>query len=125
MASDVAKLGVKHIFASDLSRAVETAQIINRELGFEIVLDERLREVNFGDFEGRLRETITAEDWDQFNEDPKKFNAEGLEDVFNRVKSFFDDLVAAKIDNAVIVCHGTSKTLALLSGSRFNFGQMF
>ena len=41
------------IYASDLSRAWETAQFISRAQGIEVVKEEALRERSFGHFEGK------------------------------------------------------------------------
>src|SRR5262245_65615545 len=40
------------IYASDLARARETAEIVARRLGLGVVLDPGLREKNFGSWEG-------------------------------------------------------------------------
>jgi valyl-tRNA synthetase len=44
--------GIEVIFSSDLVRARETAEIIAKKIGAEVVIDARLRERNFGDSEG-------------------------------------------------------------------------
>ena len=44
------------------SRARETAEIVARELGLEVIVDERLAESNRGDWEGRLLEEIEREE---------------------------------------------------------------
>lgn len=45
--------GIHRIFSSDLSRASESAQLINRSLGLPLVKDRRLREMSFGILEGK------------------------------------------------------------------------
>ncbi len=53
------------IYSSDLGRAFETARIIARKTGHEVVVDERLRERNLGIFQGlngdEIRERFPAE----------------------------------------------------------------
>jgi len=44
--------GIRHIVASPLSRALDTARIVAAALGLEVALDEGLREVAFGEKEG-------------------------------------------------------------------------
>jgi isoleucyl-tRNA synthetase len=45
--------GIDIIVASDLKRTRETAEIIREATGIEIVYDERLREISFGEFNGQ------------------------------------------------------------------------
>lgn len=45
--------GIHHLYASDLWRARETAALISRAVGKKVVLDKRLRELHFGEWEGR------------------------------------------------------------------------
>jgi broad specificity phosphatase PhoE len=48
------------IYSSDTVRAVETAEIVGARLGLEVAQDPRLREVNFGEWEGLTRHEINA-----------------------------------------------------------------
>ncbi len=41
------------IYASPLARAKETADIIAKKTGAKVIIDERLREVSFGEYEGK------------------------------------------------------------------------
>ena len=50
------KGGVDLIFASDLLRTKHTAEIIGKELNAPVAFDERLREYNFGEYNGRSAE---------------------------------------------------------------------
>lgn len=52
---------VAAIYASDLSRAWETAGYVGRALGVEVVADKGLRERGFGTFEGRTFADIERE----------------------------------------------------------------
>ena len=78
------------VWASDLSRAVRTA-----ELGWGVVpTDARLREINFGDLEGKSWETLDPEHKDAL----LKFegfaapNGESLLQLEARILSFVDEL---------------------------------
>ena len=44
--------GVTVVYTSPLARTLQTAQIIAKETGASVIEDERLREVNFGKYEG-------------------------------------------------------------------------
>jgi probable phosphoglycerate mutase len=49
-----------HIYASDLSRAMETAQIAAQALGMVVQADPALREINVGSWSGLTRNEIIA-----------------------------------------------------------------
>jgi len=59
-AEALADRGVQHLYASDLSRARQTAQIIGDRLGLSVTLDPRLREMSFGRLEGRTWQELDA-----------------------------------------------------------------
>lgn len=46
------------IYSSPLSRALETARIINRDYDQKIVMEDNIREVNFGQWEGLTKKQI-------------------------------------------------------------------
>ena len=97
------------IFSSPLTRC---AQLANRIAdGNEINFDERLKEMNFGSWEGKLWDDIypTAEAKDFFEDfvrNPAN-NGECFSDVISRVKSFIDEISSKSEHNDVlIVTHG-------------------
>ena len=51
------------IFCSPLKRAKQTAEIINDDRGLNIIFDERLRERNYGEFEGTSKSSF---DYNEF-----------------------------------------------------------
>lgn len=103
----IANLKIDSIISSDLKRAYMTAQIINKNFNKNIKTDKRLREFCFGTLDGITRDKITQEIWDDFNKNPKQFNAETKEEIFNRIKSFIDDIKSNNINkNTLVVTHG-------------------
>jgi len=96
VARKVAKLGIKRIISSDLLRPWQTAEIINNEanLGLEIELDSRLREIFFGSLEGKKKGSLGPHD------------GEELEDLYIRIREFIDDMKATNIENTLIATHG-------------------
>lgn len=103
----IANLKIDSIISSDLKRAYMTAQIINEKFNKTIKADKRLREFNFGALEGITRDQITQEIWEKFDENPKQFNAETKKEVFNRIKSFIDDIKSKNLNkNVLVVTHG-------------------
>src|SRR5579859_4041500 len=68
LAQHLVKTGeqVTALYTSDLSRALETAQIIGQRLGVEIQADPRLREIDMGEWQGLTRAEIMAWDAERF-----------------------------------------------------------
>lgn len=100
----ISNIEIDQIFSSDLQRAQQTAQIINHFFNLPIIYDKRLREFNYGQFEGRLSQDISEQEWCLFNEKPDKLNAESKQAVYNRVKDFC--LQLNKTKNTLIITHG-------------------
>ena len=95
---------IDKIYSSDLLRASETAEIINKCLNLNIILDNRLREINYGDLEGIPRTTLSQDVWAVFNNNPLELHAEPMLDVYTRIKNFFDSLNYD--EDILIVTHG-------------------
>ena len=59
-AKDLKDRNVHHVYTSDLMRAHQTASIIGETVGIEPKVDERLREIKLGEFEGKSLEEYQA-----------------------------------------------------------------
>lgn len=70
------------IFTSDLIRAIDSAEIAFSQ--YEKIIDTRLRECNYGDYDGRDKKFIIYENYIE-NSFP---NGESLLDVENRMRKF-------------------------------------
>jgi len=60
------RFGLAALYSSDLRRAMETAQIIAREIGRDVIPESRLREINLGKWQGMLSADIRAQYPDEF-----------------------------------------------------------
>ena len=60
LAEALADEPIRAVYASDLSRACETAEIVAASLGLEVRIEPALRERSFGAWEGLTREEIDA-----------------------------------------------------------------
>lgn len=123
LSKEVTKLDINCIISSDLSRARETAEIINKEIGLDIIVDKRIRERCFGDFEGRVYDKITEQEWKKFNENPKTYNAETRKELFDRAKEFLGELKANKSGNVLVVTHGGTMKAILFSARHNEFNE--
>lgn len=106
----VKKLNYHNIYSSDLKRASETAEYVNY-LDQNIVFDRRLRELNFGIFEGLSYEEIqkkypeeykkSERDWERYN----FVNGESPRDLQKRTIDFVESLDLER-DNLVVTHWG-------------------
>lgn len=100
------------IFCSPLKRARQTAKIINDDRGLNIVFDERLRERNYGEFEGTSKSSFDYNEFWSYQKNVKYKKAENVQDFFRRIYSFLDDITSKEYNNILIVCHaGVEKAI--------------
>lgn len=87
------------VISSPLKRAQETAAIVSGFQRSEITLDERLKELNFGSWEGKHYKTIQdsdRENWDLWVNDWKKAAPPGGESfisMYHRVKQSIKEIL--------------------------------
>ncbi len=85
--------------SSPFVKATETAEILLRESGnaANITIDDRIREIHFGDLEGKSLSEMGEEGY-HFYMDPFRFvgfpNGERIQDVCIRTQSFLKELIA-------------------------------
>ncbi len=101
----------QRIYSSDLSRALATARIVGAARAMEIVTDERLREFDFGRWEGLTWGEIVARYphlADLGFAAAKQYAPEGGESfaqVRDRLASFVGDLAKEPFDAVAVVTH--------------------
>jgi len=108
--------GITQIYASDLSRARETAEIVGATLGVaRLSVDPRLRERGFGCFEGLTREECAerhAEAWARYLTDRRSTpaDAEPQDEVVARVVAAMTAIAesANRIGHTLVVSHGAA-----------------
>lgn len=97
------------VISSPLKRARETAAIVGRCPGTEIVLDERLKELNFGSWEGKHYKTIQDSDrqnWDLWVNDWKKVAppaGESFTSMYRRVKQSIKEILEKYEGQTILV----------------------
>ena len=93
------------LYASDLSRARETAETIGAALGLPVSVDARLREISFGSMEGTTLEERLRDHGPGWESLP--FGREKPEEAAERGASFVADVLARHAGMRVlIVSHG-------------------
>lgn len=109
LASALARIPFGHAYSSDLQRALETAQTILAERNPALVTDARLREFDFGAWEGLTWPEIIAR-WPEFDRrlptqarQYEPVGGERFDHVVARLRAFLDDLRATVITGHVLV----------------------
>ena len=108
------------IWASTLSRARQTASLCSEASGVALQVDERLRELDFGDAEGMTSAEMTAqfpEALDAFRQNPVDRHLPGGENPREAAQRFTDCLhdiaVGHPEGRILVVAHTTAIRLAL------------
>ena len=98
------------MYASDLKRAAQTAQEINKTLGLTPIMTSAIREVNLGRGNGQSREWYNSNKKsrsDCYDPDYKPFDdAESDRDLWNRLYPFYQEIVSNSEEKILIVSHG-------------------
>jgi alpha-ribazole phosphatase len=94
------------IYSSPLTRCHKLAQLINSDS--KVSLDERLMEMNFGDWELKNWDAIDQSQLNTWMQDfvsVKVPNGENFEELYGRVNSFADELLKQQHENVAVVTH--------------------
>jgi probable phosphoglycerate mutase len=111
----VAPMEPDAIVSSDLSRARDTAEIVGAECGVEIAIDQRLREIYLGTWEGLTRAEARSQYGEEYTrwqtgEDARRGGGETYAEVGARCVQCIDEWLDKLGPRAVllIVTHGSA-----------------
>jgi broad specificity phosphatase PhoE len=120
LANFLRNIGIGALYASDLTRAAQTAEIISEKTGVQPVYDQNLRERNIGSWQGLMLEEVREwypDAYDQYIGSPNDYKipgGESLREVKARMKQAFDKITAIdNVETVGVVTH-TVSTRALL-----------
>lgn len=102
--------GLRAIYTSPLQRARATAQIVGDALGLELIVDERLMEVDAGDWSGLGYDAVEPAELRRWRAADPAFRFPGGESVAEqsaRVAAALADVAAGPLP-ALVVTHGGS-----------------
>lgn len=117
--------GIQRIYASPMKRTVTTAREIQALAGGHLVIDPRLREIDYGEWEGLTRKEV-------FQKWPDRYNAykenpvlnippggESPQSVLDRILDFWNELQSSpatqNLDRIVIVTHNAAIRILISS----------
>jgi len=102
----------QQIISSPLQRCRAFAENLADKHSLPVVIDDRLKEVGFGHWEGRSRAEIkqaNQKEYDDFYKDPincRPAGAEPIDDFINRVRNAFGDVIKQhRGEHCLIVAH--------------------
>ena len=113
------------VYSSPLQRCRKLALYC----GFgDFIPDERLKELNFGHWEGQrwdeIQDPLLQEWYDDWLSIPAG-GAESFLEQYNRVSRFLDDLKETKHREVCVFAHGGTIRAALIYAGKYNFNQAF
>lgn len=105
---DLIKKDIDLIFASDVLRTKQTAQIVAEKLNLSINFDKRLREIDFGEFNGKTVEESESYFQQESHRITQAFpEGENYEQLAERISNFLKSMEESyKGKNILIVTHG-------------------
>lgn len=111
LSSELDHIRFDKIYSSSARRALESLEVCLPRYYHEAIVDQRLCEINFGDFEGKTYEEISQlypneaanwkKDWKSFC--PPK--GEPFIKFYLRVSDFFKEILDNNVDNILIMAH--------------------
>ena len=94
------------VYCSPLIRAKQTADIINDGKNTTVVYDDRLKERDYGEFEGASKTSFNYDDFWAYNKNIRYKSAENVQDFFGRIYEFLNELKTKyQNETVLIVCH--------------------
>ncbi len=107
------------VFSSPLTRAAKLAAFCGYD---KPIIDERLKEMNMGDWEMKLFDEIEDENLQKWYDDYMHLaatNGESFPDLYARVSSFLDELKAKPYRKVAVFAHGGVLICAGIYGGLF------
>lgn len=103
---------IEAVYASDLSRTRETAEILGRSINLPVITDSRLRELSFGLWEGMTFNEVYKEyreEFDNWYNNTSEFKVPGGEsfnELVTRVMQALHEIAAEHRGTVVVATHG-------------------
>ena len=113
-AEELADKGISVIYSSPYRRTMETASIVGKRLGLEVIGDDRLKEIDAGTLDGKPIDEYTAFfDNDEEELTKRVGGEESLLDVRDRVKDFLNDINEKHNSETILIVGHAASLMAL------------
>jgi broad specificity phosphatase PhoE len=118
LAELVAGEEIRALYASDMLRARMTAEIVGERIGLEPIIEPRVRECDWGAWQGRFVDDIARhepEHWQAWLNAGESFrfpDGESLAEHMARTSAALDE-IRGRGEPALVVCHGGTIRVAL------------
>lgn len=127
LSAEIQSLGITRIISSPFVRTLKTAKIVSDKIGVPVEIDERLRESNLGDWDGKTVEELYFDN-KEFGTNlafaPK--NGESHLDIRKRVMNvLFDCEKKYQGEKVLIVTHGGPLWMLLTGAKMLNESETF
>jgi len=107
---------IRAVYASPLERSMETAATIAVEHEVPVRPVDFLREINFGDYQGKGEELSKDPLWQMFQREPSSTafpNGESVQQAQTRIVDGLNNLIQTHIENDEIICVSHCEVLRL------------
>lgn len=123
----ICNYSIDALYSSNLVRAIQTAEILNQRLQLSHNIKEELKEISFGDLEGKTEEYVN-EHYREFKEEQYKLledlpypGGENGTSVYERAMPVVQEIVQSGKRNIAMVTHGG--TIRVLMAALFGKNQ--
>ena len=122
-------LGIKHIYSSDLLRAIQTAQSVADKLHLPSVPMPEFREVNNGDLAGMKNDLASklypGLYWNTLGWEQRYPGGESPKEFYERIRTAWDafqKMALAQNENVLLVTHGgvINVILSIVNGEKYS-----
>ena len=116
LANKLSDVKFSKIICSPLQRAVQTCGIITRYGGHKnkVIYDDRIAEVDFGQFEGKPISQFPFQNFWNINTNPAFKNVEHIDSIEARLRKVLDELLKVKGDILMISHGGVGSVLRMI-----------
>jgi alpha-ribazole phosphatase len=101
---------IDHIYSSPSTRAINTIKGLSKTKYLDIIINDNLKEMNFGDFEGKTFKEIQSSYSEEFDNmmilgfEYKYPNGESLIEFHNRISLYIDEIIKENKEKYTLIC---------------------